>query len=163
MRGHGGCKVPRSACASSPGGWCAVALSTKSWNGTAVAAGAAETVDSIDVLGLEKWDRSRRLGLGEDAPFEELGKGVLRGGISERATARDTAVAGAMHDWGLHAAEVEQCASKAQLKKLRDRELRGSVSGGSIVWRRQRGGSRGRAELGGAVCVEASWVPSGRK
>ena len=29
---------------------------------------------------------------------------------------------------------------KTQLKKLRDRELSRSVSGGSIVWGRQRGG-----------------------
>ena len=55
----------------------------------------AETVDSIDVPVLRKSDKSRRC-LGEDAPFEELDKGELRGGNSERDIARDITVAGAM-------------------------------------------------------------------
>ena len=85
-----------------------------------------------------RW-RSRWSGLGEDALFEELCKGELRGGICERDIARDITVAGAMCmteifmqlEWNR---APKGLFDEAQLKKLRDRELRGSVSGGSNVW-----------------------------
>ena len=76
--------------------WCAVRLRAGDGHEAATAAGAAETVACTNVLGLGMWDRSRRLGFREDAPFEELGKEELRGGISERDISRVAAVAGAM-------------------------------------------------------------------
>ena len=84
---------------------------------------------------------------GEDAPFEELSKGELRGGISERDISRVAAVAGAMFvtevcmqlKWDRMPKGVFD---KTQLKKLRDRELRGRVSGDSNVWRRRGGVQR---------------------
>ena len=47
-------------------------------------------------LWLVKWDRARRSGFREDAPFEKLGKGELRGGTSKCGLPRVAAVAGAM-------------------------------------------------------------------
>ena len=96
------------------------------------------TVDITDVPGLGKWDCSRRWGFREDAPFEGLGKGELRGGISERDFSRVAAVAGAMCVTEVYTQLKWDRAPKgvfgeAQLKKLRDRELRGSVSGDSIA------------------------------
>ena len=72
--------------------WCARALSTKDWSGTAAAAGAAETVDGGDVTGLGKWsatiiplyrqgDGAKRRVFGKDAHKEELGERELCGGV----------------------------------------------------------------------------------
>ena len=48
------------------------------------AAGAAETVASTKVLRFGEVGYGVAVGFREDAPFEKLGKGELRGGISKR-------------------------------------------------------------------------------
>ena len=80
-----------------------------------------------------KWDKARREGFREDAPFEELGKGELRGGISERDIPRVAAVAGALCITEVFM-QMKWCRApkgvfgKTQLQKLRDRELCGGIS-----------------------------------
>ena len=121
-----------------------------------VAAGDAETVHSADVPGLRKWERARRQGFRGDAPFEELGRKELRGGISERDISRVAGVAGITMDFKQ---PKWNCApkgafGKTQLQKIRDRELREGVSGGSVVCGEQGRGSRiEQTEQSGAVCV----------
>ena len=105
----------------------------------AAATGAADTVIRANVLGLETWDKARE-GFREDAPFEELGKGELRGGTSERDISRVAAVAWALCITKVFMQLEWDCApkgvfGKTQLQKLRDRELRGGISCGKAQWR----------------------------
>ena len=84
------CEIRRTVCSLSPQGgsgalWHCVCGTRE---GQLVAAGTAETVNSADFSMSEKRMRSRRWCLGEDAPFEEFGKGELCRGVSERDTAR---------------------------------------------------------------------------
>ena len=66
--------------------WCAIALSTRDWNGTAVAAGAAETVDGGDVTGLGKWSATN---------IPCIGRGTVRSeGSLEKTHPRKNSVSG---------------------------------------------------------------------